>query len=66
MELVLVRLQISQLSELLAAIVKPARERFDLLVNDLVRPNIATLSKSFTANIAIVWSFPGVSSFMCL
>ena len=54
------------MSELLAAIVESARERFNLLVNNLMCPDVATLSKSLATDVAVVWSLSSMSSFMCL
>ena len=54
------------MSELLAAIVESARKRFNLLVNNLMRPDVATLSKSLATDVAVVWSLSSMSSFMCL
>lgn len=59
-------LQVAQLCKLLAAVVELAGKRLVLLVNNLVRPNISTLSKRLAADITTVWSFPSVSSLVCL
>ena len=54
------------MSELLATVVYLAAEGLDLLVNDLVCTNVATLGECLAANAAAVWSFSGVTPFMCL
>lgn len=54
------------MSELLAAIVESARKRFNLLVNNLMRPDVATLSESLATDVAVVRSLSSMSSFMCL
>ena len=59
-------LQITQLSELFAAVVELTSKRFDLLVQDLVCPNVATLGKGLSADFATVWSLASVSPSMCL
>lgn len=66
MELVLVRLQVAELGELLATVIKLACKGFDLLVDDFVCANIASLSKGFAADIAAIGPLPSVSSFVCL
>jgi hypothetical protein len=59
-------LQVTQLSELFAAVVELAAEWLDLLVNDLVCSNVATLGKTLPADVTAVWSLPSVSPLMCL
>lgn len=59
-------LEVAELSELLPALVQSASEGLDLLVDDLVRSNIAALSEGLAANVAVVWSFSGVSPFVSL
>ena len=58
--------EVAKLGELLAAVVKPACEWFDLLVDDLVSADVASLGKCLAANLASVWSFPGMPPFVCL
>jgi hypothetical protein len=59
-------LQVSKLGELLAAVVKLAGEWFDLLVHDLVCPDVTTLRKCLATDVALVRTFTGVASFVCL
>jgi hypothetical protein len=59
-------LQVSKLGELLAAVVELTGEWLDLLVYDLVCPDVSTLRKSLAAYVALVRAFPSVASFMGL
>jgi hypothetical protein len=59
-------LEVSELSELLATIVQSAREGLDLLVNNLVGTNIATLRKGLAADVAAVWALSSMAPLMCL
>jgi hypothetical protein len=59
-------LQVAQLSELFAAVVELAAEWLDLLVNDLVCSNVATLGKTLSADVTAVWTLPSVSPLVCL
>ena len=59
-------LQVAKLGELLPTIIKSTRKWLDLLVHNLVSPNIASLSKSLAADVAVVWPFTSVSSFVGL
>ena len=52
--------------KLLAALVKPAGERLDLLVNDSVRANVASLRKCLAADLALVRALAGVPALVCL
>lgn len=63
---VITYLEISQLGELLAALVEPAGEGLDLLVHDLVRSYVAALGEFLAANVAGIWPFAGVTSLVCL
>jgi len=66
MELVLVRLEVSELGKLLAAIVELAGKGFDLLVDNLVGAHISALSECLPADVAAVRSLSSVASFMSL
>jgi hypothetical protein len=59
-------LQVAPLSELFAAVIELAAEWLDLLVNDLVCLNVATMCKCLSANVTTVWSLPSVSPLMYL
>lgn len=59
-------LKVTELSELLAAIVKLAGEWLDLLVDDLVCPDIAALSKCLSTNITAVGAFSSMASLVGL
>jgi hypothetical protein len=59
-------LQVTELSELLSAVIQSARERFDLLVNDLVCTDVATLGKSLAADVTAVWSLSSMAPLMRL
>lgn len=65
-ELVLMRLQIPELGELLAAVVELAGERLDLLVDDFVRSDVAALREGLAADVAVVWAFTGVPALVGL
>jgi hypothetical protein len=54
------------LSKLFPAVIQSARERFDLLVNNLVCTYIATLRKSLAADVAAVWALSSMASLMRL
>ena len=59
-------LQVTQLSELLAAVIELACKGFDLLMDDLVCTNIASLGKRLATNFATVWSLSSMSPLVCL
>lgn len=59
-------LQISQLGELLAAILELAQERLDLFMYNLVCTDITSLGEALATMVARVWAFPSMSSLMCL
>lgn len=59
-------LQVSKLSKLLAAIVKLAGERLNLLVYDLVCSNVPTLCECLATDVALIRAFTGVTSFVRL
>ena len=59
-------LQISQLSELFATVIKLACEGFDLKMDNLVRTNVAPLSECLATNVATIWSLSSMSPLMCL
>lgn len=59
-------LQITQLSELLPAVIELAGERLDLLMNDFVSTYVAPLRESLPTDIATVRTFSCVSPLMCL
>jgi len=65
MEFVLVRLQVAQLSKLLAALVQLAGVRLRGSVNDFVRPHVAVLRESLAAYVAVVGPLAGVPSLVC-
>jgi hypothetical protein len=66
MELVLVRLQVSKLSELLAAVIKSASKWLYLLVDNFVCPHISTLREGLATDVALVWTLSSVTSLMSL
>lgn len=66
MKFVLVRLQISKLSKLFATIIKLASEWLDLLMDNLVCANVASLRKGFATNVTTIRSFSRVSPLMRL
>lgn len=59
-------LQISQLCELLPAIIKLTGERLNLLVNNLVGTYIATLREGLATDVATVRPLACVSPLVCL
>jgi hypothetical protein len=59
-------LEVSKLGELLPTIIQSAGEGLDLLVNNLVCTNIATLCKCFAANIAAVRALSSMAPLMRL
>jgi hypothetical protein len=59
-------LQVSELGELLSAIVKAAEVRFGMIVDDFVSPYVSTLGEAFAALLALIGSFASVSSFVGL
>lgn len=59
-------LQVTKLCELLSAVVKFACEWLDLLVNDLVGSDIASLCKCLPANLASIRTFTCVPALMSL
>jgi hypothetical protein len=56
-------LEITELTELLTAIVEPARERFLARVNDFMSPDITMLGETFAAEVADVRSVNQKSDF---
>lgn len=63
---VLMTFQVSQLSELLVAVVELASERLRRGVDDFMCSHIPSLSECLSASIAAIWSFASVSAFMRL
>jgi hypothetical protein len=59
-------LEVSELSELFAAVVESAEIWFGCIVNDLVGANVAALCESLSTDFARVWSFTCMASFMGL
>jgi hypothetical protein len=59
-------LQVPQLGKLLSTVIQSASEWFDLLVDDLVCTDIATLGKCFAADIAAVRALSGMAPLMRL
>ena len=59
-------LEIAQLGELLAAVVKFACEGLDLLMNNLMGSDVPPLGESLATDLAIIRPFASVSPFMCL
>jgi hypothetical protein len=59
-------LEVAKLGKLLSAVIKLANKWFDLLMNNLVRTNIATLCKGFPTDVAQIWSLACVPSLMGL
>ena len=62
----LIYLEISQLRELLAATFKTAGERFDLLVDDLVSADIASLGEPLATGLTSEGSLACVAALMRL
>jgi hypothetical protein len=54
------------LGELLATVVELAEKWFDLLMNNLVRTNVATLGECLSTDVAAVWALSSVPSLVCL
>jgi hypothetical protein len=54
------------LRELLAALVQLANEWLDLLMNNLVRAHIASLSKSLAADVAVVGTLASMTALVSL
>jgi hypothetical protein len=65
-EFILVGFQIAELRELFLTIVESAGERLRGRVHDLVCPDVAVLSKSFAADVAVVGPFASVSTLVGL
>jgi hypothetical protein len=61
MKLILVRLQISQLRELLPALVQLAGVRLRGRVDDFVGAHISVLRESFAADVAVVGALAGMA-----
>ena len=59
-------LEISELCELLAALIKSTQVRLGLLMNNPVGTNIAALSKPFTTDLTVVWPLARMAALMCL
>lgn len=59
-------LQVAELGELLATVVKPAGKWLHLLMNNFVCTNVTPLSKHLTTDVAAVGSFSSVAPFVCL
>lgn len=59
-------LQVPQLCELLAAVVEFAGEGLDLLMNDLVCTDVASLREGLSTDVAVIRPFAGVSPLMGL
>jgi hypothetical protein len=58
--------EIAELSELLAAVVKSAKVGLGLIMHNLVGSYVATLCESLSADLALVWPFPGMPSLVSL
>lgn len=63
-KLVLVCFEVSELRELLVAVVEPAGVRLCGGVDDFVGADIAVLGESFAADVAVVGAFAGVAAFV--
>jgi hypothetical protein len=59
-------LEITELRELLTAFIETTEVGLGLIVNDLVGADVPALGKSLPANFALVWTFSGMPSFVCL
>jgi hypothetical protein len=59
-------LEVSELRELLAALVKAAKIRLGLLVDDLVGANVSALSESLSTDLTLVWPLACMASLMSL
>lgn len=59
-------LQVTKLRELLAAVIELACEGLDLLVNNLMGSDIASLSECLSTDLASVWTFACVPALMGL
>lgn len=62
----LTHLQVSELSELLATTLQLTGEGLDMLMDDLVRANVAALSEGLAADVAVVWSLASVTTLVSL
>ena len=58
--------EIPELRELFATILEFTQERFDLLMHDLMGPNVAPLGESFATMVTRIRAFPSVPTLMCL
>ena len=65
-ELILVTLQVAELSELLVAFVKTAGKRLCCCVHDLVCSYITALSERLSAKLAAIRTLASVTTLMCL
>ena len=59
-------LEVSQLREMLAAAFKLAGKRLNLLMNNLVSAHVAALCEPFTAHLAGIRAFAGMSTLVSL
>jgi hypothetical protein len=59
-------LEVSELGELLPTLLQLAGVWFRSIMDDFVGTNVALLSKAFPADIALIWSFAGVTALVCL
>jgi hypothetical protein len=66
MELVLMTLQVTELSELLVAFIKTASERLCCGVNNLMCSYIATLSECLAAELTAIRTLASMATLVCL
>ena len=58
--------EITELRELLAAIIETTEIGLRLIVDDLVGADVPALRESLPTDFTMVWAFSSVPSFMCL
>ena len=59
-------LEIAQLGKLLTTVVEATEVGLGLVMDDLVGANVASLSKSLSADFTLVWAFASVSTLVSL
>lgn len=65
-EFVLVGFEIAELRKLLAAVIETTEVRLGLIVDDLVGADVPALRESLPTDLAMVWTFSSVPSFVRL
>ena len=59
-------LEIAQLRKLLTTVIEATEVGLGLVMDDLVGANVASLSKSLSADFTLVWTFASMSTFVSL